>query len=52
MILRVNANANANMQELSTNLQNAVKQQLESMVGLKVAAVKVVIADVTAGNNA
>lgn len=52
VILKVNANANANMQELSTNLQNAVKQQLESMVGLKVAAVKVVIADVTAGNNA
>ncbi len=52
VILKVNANANANMQELSTNLQSAVKQQLESMVGLKVAAVKVVIADVTAGNNA
>lgn len=46
IILKVTANAAANMQELSANLQNAVKQQLESMVGLQVTAVKVIIADV------
>ncbi len=46
VILKVTANANANMQELAANLQTAVQQQLESMVGLKVNAVKVIIADV------
>lgn len=46
IILKVTAKANANMQELAANLQTAVKQQLESMVGLKVNAVKVIIADV------
>ncbi len=46
VILKVTARANANMQELAANLQTAVKQQLESMVGLNVTAVKVIIADV------
>jgi flagellar basal body-associated protein FliL len=46
IILKVTADAAANMPELAANLQNAVKEQLESMVGLNVASVKVIIADV------
>jgi hypothetical protein len=46
IILKVTAEASANMPELANNLQNAVKEQLESMVGLTVSSVKVIIADV------
>ena len=46
VILKVTANARANMQELAANLQTAVRQQLEGMVGLKVNTVKIIIADV------
>lgn len=49
VILKITANADANMQELSNGLQAAVKEQLQDMVGLKVAVVKVMIADVAAG---
>lgn len=50
VVLKITAKADANMQELSAGLQAAVKSQLEEMVGLKVAVVKVIIADVTASN--
>lgn len=46
IMLKVVASAESNIPELANNLQNSVKQQLENMVGLKVAAVKIIIADV------
>lgn len=50
VVLKITAKADANMQELTAGLQQSVKAQLEDMVGLKVAAVKVIIADVAAAN--
>lgn len=47
IILKVTAKAEANMQELAAGLQEAVKAQLQEMVGMKVAVVKVIIAEVT-----
>lgn len=51
VVLKITAKADANMQELSAGLQQAVKEQLEEMVGLKVAVVKVMIADVATAAN-
>lgn len=50
IMLKVVASAEANIPELANNLQNSVKNQLENMVGLKVSAVKIIVADVIADN--
>lgn len=49
VILKITASADANMQQLSAALQDSVKMQLQDMVGMRVATVKVIIAEVTAG---
>lgn len=51
VLLKVTAAASANFPQMAATLQSTVKEQLESMVGLKVSSVKVIIADVvqTAG---
>ena len=50
IMLKVVASAEANIPELATSLQNSVKTQLENMVGLKVNAVKIIVADVVTDN--
>ena len=50
IMLKVVASADANIPELANNLQNSVKTQLENMVGLKVASVKIIVADVITDN--
>lgn len=50
IVLKVVADAAANIPELAGKLQTTVKYQLENMAGLKVVAVKVVVADVVAKN--
>lgn len=51
VVLKITAKAEANMQDLSNGLQESVKTQLQEMVGMKVAVVKVIIADVVAAEN-
>lgn len=46
VILKIVARADANIPELTSALQTSVKNHLESMVGLTVASVRVVVADV------
>lgn len=46
VMLKITARADANMQQLASALQEAVKTQLQEMVGMQVASVKVTIADV------
>ena len=50
IMLKVVASAEANIPELANSLQNSVKTQLENMVGLKVNAVKIIVADVVTDN--
>ena len=50
IMLKVVVSADANIPELANNLQNSVKTQLENMVGLKVASVKIIVADVITDN--
>lgn len=51
VVLKITAKADANMQELSSGLQESVKTQLQEMVGLRVSTVKVIIADVVSNEN-
>ena len=46
VMLKVVAVAEANIPQLAADMRQAVKAQLEDMVGLKVGAVKVVVSDV------
>lgn len=48
IVLKVVADAASNIPDLAVKLQTSVKYQLENMAGLKVVAVKVVVADVVA----
>ena len=50
IMLKDVASADANIPEVANNLQNSVKTQLENMVGLKVASVKIIVADVITDN--
>ena len=52
VILKVIVKADTNIPELTSALQASVKNHLESMVGLSVASVRVVVADVAAGGTA
>lgn len=51
VVLKITAKADANMQDLSTELRESVRVQLQDMVGMRVAVVKVIIADVVTAEN-